>query len=421
MLQDIKKDLWEGRTLFLFGFLKALSQVTPLVIARFFSEEAFGTYSQAKLVVYFFITLLVTASGVPFVVYASRERAETGKINKSFSIQLIFFVFGIVLYAILAGTFNRTIRNFAQITGEDLIYVSIGFLGISLISFVTNLFLAMGNRIRSSLAEFVFGAMNLGIVVVLCIAGKLSLRGVFGAYFISAVAVVLFFAKGIDRGRILPLELDLKRFGGMFNFTKWVLVGAMATYFIDWGDNVILKIFNVPMADIGQYSLAYQIFNGVVTLIYILNGYFLPFISENINDTGKIRDYLFRKRPRILLFGVVLLAAAFFGCPYFFKVAYPGTYQESVLVLRILLIGCGFVLYNTFYLPLLNALQLYRFSQTTNVAVMVIKVILDTLLVLKYGFYGAAIGTVISYLCSTIIYECYYRIKMKRMLGMKAA
>jgi O-antigen/teichoic acid export membrane protein len=421
MLQNIKNEFREGRTLLLFGFLKALSSITPLVIARFFSEEMFGTYSQAKLVVYFFITLLISASGVPFVVYASRERAETGKINKSFSIQSAFFVFGIVLYVVLAILFNRTIRDFAEITGPDLIYVSIGFLGIALSSFIINLFLAMGSRIKSSLAEFVFGAINLGIVVFLCFTDKLNIRSVFGAYFISAVAVTAIFLRGIDWGQLLPFRFDFGRLAGMFNFTRWVVVGAMATYFIDWGDNVILKIFNVPMADIGQYSLAYQIFNGAVMLIYILNSYFLPFISENINDTGKIRDYLFRKRPRLILFGLILLAEAFLACPYFFKIVYPGAYRESVMLLRILLIGCAFVLYNTFYIPLVNALQLYRFSQTTNVLVMLIKVILGAVLVYKYGLYGAAAGTIISYFCSAVIYESYYRIKMKKLLGIKTA
>jgi O-antigen/teichoic acid export membrane protein len=202
----------------------------------------------------------------------------------------------------------------------------------------------------------------------------------------------------------------------MFSFTRWALVGAMAMYFIDWADSAILKILNVSMADIGQYNLAYQIFNGVVTLIYILNSYFLPFISENVGDSAKMRDYLFRKRPRIFIFGVALLAAGFVACPLFFKVVYPNSYHESVFILRILLISCVMILYLTFYIPLINALELYRFSQTTNVVLMAVKVALNTVLVLKYGFYGAAAGTVASYLCMMIIYESYYRFKMKKLL-----
>jgi hypothetical protein len=84
MLNRIKKQLIEGKTLLLFGFLKGLVQVVPLIIAYFFSEDMFGTYSLAKMVVFFFITLFITAPQTPFIVYANRERAETGKINKSF-------------------------------------------------------------------------------------------------------------------------------------------------------------------------------------------------------------------------------------------------------------------------------------------------------------------------------------------------
>ena len=416
MLRDIKNELREGKTLFLFGFLKAVGLVTPLVIARFFSEDMFGTYSLAKLVVFFFVTMLVTAPQVPFVVYASRERAETGKINKSFSIQSVFFVLGLALFVVLVLMLNRLICGFAEISAHDLIYVSIGFVGIALSSFVCNLFLALGERVKSSLVEFAYGVINLGLVVLLCFVGKLSVRAIFGAYFVSAIAVLVIFAKTVDVAVLLPFRFDFGRFREMFNFTKWVFAGATATYFIDWADGAILKIFDVPMADIGQYSLAYQIFNGVVTLIYILNSYFLPFISENIGNSDRIRDYLFRKRPRILLFGIVLLAVAFVVCPLFFKVVYPDSYHESVLILRILLIGCALILYNTFYIPLHNALRLYRFSQTTNVAHMIIKVALNVALIRLWGFYGAAIGTVISYLCVTAIYECYYQVKMKRLI-----
>jgi len=48
MLNRIKKQLIESKTLLLFGFLKGLAQVVPLIIAKFFSEDMFGTYSLVK-------------------------------------------------------------------------------------------------------------------------------------------------------------------------------------------------------------------------------------------------------------------------------------------------------------------------------------------------------------------------------------
>jgi len=169
---------------------------------------------------------------------------------------------------------------------------------------------------------------------------------------------------------------------------------------------------------IGEYGLAYQIFNGLVGLIYILNSYFLPFVSENIEDASKIRDYLYNKRPKIFLFGLVLLVAAFFACPCVFQLIYKQAYPESIAILRILLVGCVLVLYNVFYIPLMNALKLYKFTQTTNVAQMALKLLLSAVLVPLYGLYGAAAGTVASYFFAVVVFESYYRIRMRRLLGM---
>ena len=407
--------------MFLFGFLKTLGLITPLIIARFFSENLFGIYTLAGMVVFCFAAMLITPSQVPFVVFASKERAETGKINKSFSIQSIFFLSGIVLYSVVALLFNHQICDFAEISAVDLIYVSAGFIGVALNFFLVNLFLALDKRIASSAAEFAYGIINLGLIVALCFMNKLNLRTVFGAYFVSAVLVFVIFLKSIDIGKLFPFRFELDQFRGMFNFTKWVFLGATATSLIDWGDNIILKIFNIPLADIGQYGLSYRIFNGIVAIIYILNSYFLPFISEHINNREKMREYLFRKRPLIFLFGIVFLAAGFILCPFFFEIIYPGSYDDSVLILRILLIGCVPVLYCTFYTSLLNALQLYKFSQTVNIIIMLFKMCLNTLLVVKYGFLGAAAGTVASYLCLAIIYECYYRLKMKKILSVSSS
>ncbi|MGA2092863.1 MAG: polysaccharide biosynthesis C-terminal domain-containing protein [Sedimentisphaerales bacterium] len=415
MLNRIKKQLIEGKTLLLFGFLKGLAQVVPLIIAYVFSENTFGTYSLAKMVVFFFITMLTTPQ-VPFVVYAGRERAETGKINKSFSIQATFFVFSIVLYVVLAVIFNGPIRRFAEVSVSDLICMSLGFVGIALSSFLSNLFLALGQRVKNSLSDLAYGVIMLAIIVGLAATGTLSIKTVFLTYFVSSIITLLIFAGTIPLRNLLPFDFSIIYFWKMFDFTKWVFMGATASFFIDWGDNAILKIFHATTGDIGQYSFAYQIFNGLAAMIYVLNSYFLPFVSENVRDSGKMRNYLYSKKPRILLFGLAILTVVFFACPYAFQIIYKGSYHSSVNILRILLIGCALVLYNTFYIPLMNAMKLYRFSQMVNVVHMIIKVILSLILIPMYGFYGAACGTIVSYLCLTVMYEYYYQIKIKRLL-----
>ena len=421
MFHKIKQELKKGKSLLQFGFLKAIGQalvmIAPLVIAKFFTEELFGSYSLAKMVVFFFTSLLIASAQAPFIVFANQERAKSGKINKSFTAQCIFLLVSVFGFLFITMVFNRAIIAFAQISSADLVFMLLAFIGLAVKAFLSNLFMALGERIKNAITELVFGGSALVLVLVLCLTGNINLRTVFLVYFVSSVLVVILFIKTIDFGLLLPFDFDWVHFKEMFNFAKWLIFGATAIYFINWGHNLVLRPF-VSMGDIGEYNLGYQIFKGIVTLTFIINSYFLPFISEHIKDGAKMRDYLFSKRPKIFLPGVVAIVLLFVIAPYIFKLFYGDAYQNSITVLRILLLGAVLILYNTFYIPILNALKKYKLSQTTNVVHAIINVILSILLIPRFGLCGAAVATVAAYFCKTVFFELYFRIRLRKLLGL---
>lgn len=416
MLRKIKQQILQGKTLLQFGFLKALGIAAPLVIAKFFSEELFGSYVLAKMIVFFFASLLIASGQAPFIVFANQERAKTGKINKSCSVQVIFFVFSLIVFIPLTLIFADPIKAFAGVSSSDLFFMSLGFIGIAIKSFMCNLFMALGQRIKNSLVELVFGSLTLGLVLLLSLTDTISLGRVFLVYFIAAVVVAIVFIKALNFNQLLPFNFVPEHFKAMFDFTKWIMLGATAVYLINWIDNIILKIFNTSFADIGQYGLGFQIFKGVVMLTSVLNAYFLPFVSEHIEDSAKIRNYLYNKRPKIFLLGLIALALLIFVAPYVFRLVYVEAYADSIPILRILLLGCTVILYNTFYIPILNALKKYKFTLVINLTHILIKVILDIILIPPYGLYGAAIATVIAYLSVAVMLEAYFRLHLKKIL-----
>ncbi len=420
MLGKIKQEFQQGKILLQFSFIQAIGQafgmIAPLVIAKFFTEELFGSYVLARMIVFFLLSLLITSAQVPFIVFANQERAATGKINKSFSVQCTFLVFSIAAFLFFSFVFSERIKSFAEISSAELFFMSLGFIGIATKSFFCNLFMALGQRIKSSFVELVFGGVTLGLVLALFVTDKINLRAVFLVYFISGAAVVLMFIKMIDFGQLLPFEFGWGHFKKMFNFTKWIMFGATAVYFINWVDNIILRIFKASMDDIGEYGLGYQIFKAVVMMIYVVSIYFLPFITEHIEDREKIRDYLSRKRPKILLLGFVAIGLLFLAGPYVFRFVYEDAYQSSVDVMRILLIGSLVIMYNTFYIPIVNALKEYKFSQSVNVIQIIIKVILSVILIPRFGLRGAATATVISYFGKAVFYELYFRLRLRKLL-----
>jgi O-antigen/teichoic acid export membrane protein len=419
MLNNIKRQFKEGKTLLQFGFLKGLGlgmgMIAPLVIAKYFKPDLFGSYSLAKMIVFFFTTLLIASAQTPFVVFANRERAETGKISKTFSAQCVFLLSSILIFSVLLTVFYRQVAVFAKISTGDIFFMWLAFIGIALKSFLCNLFMAVGQRIKNSFAELIFGFSNLALILVFSVFDRLNLRTVFIIYPLSTGILIAVFIGMVNFKVLLPLQLEKKCFTGMVDFTKWMLLGATAVYFINWGDNLVLRLYS-SMGEIGNYNLGYSVFKGIVTLTLVINAYFLPFVSQHIGDSAKMKNYLFNKRPKILLLGLVFIGLIFFIAPYVFKLVYEDIYQDSISVLRILLIGSTMAFYNSLYGPIISALKQYRFQQITNVMQILLNVLLNLLLVPKIGIMGAAVATVLAYLCRSITFEFYFRIKLKKLL-----
>ena len=420
MLEKIKKQLVEGKTFLQFGLMKSLghafAMILPLVVAKHFSPELFGSYSLAKMLVFFFSTFLISSSQTPFIVLANQERAQSGKINKTFSVQCLFLLFSLCVFSLITLCFGNYILTFAKISRLDLLFVFMAFIGLSFKVFLSNLFMAMGQRIKNSLVELAFGFSCLVFVFVFSYLDILNIRSVFLIYPISAAIVIVIFLKMIDFKSLFPFCLEKKLIREMFDFTKWVLVGAAAVYFINWGDNLVLRYF-VTMEDLGIYNFAYQIFKGVIILTHVVIRYFEPFVSANIDNKQSMKAYIYSKRPTLFVLNFVLIIVLYALIPHLIHLIYGSVYAGSVAVLRILLIGSVLSLYSAFYIPLFHALKQYKFTQTVAVIQVSVNLLLNVILVPRMGIQGAAVATTIAYLIRMIFYEVYFRKKVKNLFG----
>ena len=178
-------------------------------------------------------------------------------------------------------------------------------------------------------------------------------------------------------------------------------------YFINWGDNLVLRYF-VSLEEVGMYNLGYQVFKGMIMLVGSIKLYFLPFIAEHIENQHKIRNYLYHKRPRIMLLGALGIVALFFSLPSIFTALYGNSYRESALVAQILTIPLIFILYQSFYMPLFETMKKFKFTQSMNVLLVTVNIALDIILVMYVGVLGAAIATAITYILSGVLYEIYF-------------
>ncbi|MFA6186035.1 MAG: polysaccharide biosynthesis C-terminal domain-containing protein [Phycisphaerae bacterium] len=419
MLKKLKSEFTQAKYLLSFLTLQTVGQAVtmavPMVIAGLFSKELYGRYSISETLIFFFVTLFLTSSRTAVIVYANQERAETGLIGKTFSVQFAFLMAGVIAFVIIFIVFQRYLRMFAGVTLEELILLGLAFLGWTIKDFIVTIFFALNKRLQSALAEIAFGCIALSALTVFYLFDVISLKSVFISYFIASIGAVVIGLKFIDIKLLCPFGIDREHFRQIFTFSMWTLFGVMSAYLINWGGLAVMRKFT-SFAETGTYNLAFKFFKGFMALTYIIPAYFLPHISETIGNIESIKSYLYHKRPRILLLGAAGLAVAYFATPFVLRLFYKEKFVDCTPAIRILLIGAAAFLYSSFFATLFTASKEYKFIQAAGVSQVVVNMILNFALIPSIGMYGAAIATSASFIYLAIISELFFRWKLQKKL-----
>jgi len=408
---SIIKEFQQAKTFLGFSLLKLGSNcfifLIPLILAKFFSPEQFGSYSLSMMIVYFFASLLLRPFGNPFVVFSNEEQKETQKISKTLTARLFFLSISFVLFIISIFVFRGYIAQFASITNIQVLFLFFVFTGLGIRQMFGSLFLALYQRLMNGIYDLLVGISMLFFLFGLYYFNLFSLEYIFLIFLLAPLVVTIFILPFIKRKSLFPLSFDVSSLKKMFDYSKWIILGGTAVYFIHWGDNLVLRMF-VSFEEIGIYNFGYQVFKATIIISTFIPMYFLPFITRFIDDPEKISAYLFKKRIKILLFGSLCFILFFIFFPFLLNLIYGSTYQDSYNVTRILLIGSFFGLYRMFYHPLFNAMKKYKFIQLSQVCSFIINFSLNFIFVPLFGILGAAIATTITYISMAFFHELYF-------------
>ncbi len=415
MIRKIQNIFTNHKELINFTILKMIGELFvflfPIIIAKFVKPDIYGSYSLGMMIIFFSTTLFLGASITPFIISANKELKRQKSISKSFTNQLIFFTISLTLIGILFLIFAKYILDFIQIEKTLLIYLYLAFIGISIKSLIGNYFLGINKKTQHNLINIYYGISLLAIIFVL----GFTLQNIFLNYFLSSIIVLVISLPKINFKQIFPLKFDKKMYLEHWDFTKWQMFGLTAVYFINWGDSIIINYF-LTITDVGIYNLAYQIFKGIISFMYIINTFYLPDMSKNINNKKFISDYLYQTRIQIVsivAFGTIL---AIIISPYILNNFFDESYAQASVILQVLLIGIVFKLWSIFYNPMYNVLKKYKYLQLMNIVQIIINITLGIIFILQFGLLGVAAATTISYLFRLIIDEVYFHTKIKHTL-----
>jgi O-antigen/teichoic acid export membrane protein len=231
--------------------------------------------------------------------------------------------------------------------------------------------------------------------VILVLLGT-GVEGAIGALFVSnaiaalAAAVALRRLMGTTRARAeyRPREL--------FSFSLFSWLGALASTGLIWADTLLLGIF-LPSSQVGVYNIATRLVGLASFVMAPINGAFAPRIADlyhrNLTETLQ-RTYAVATSWIVRLSLPVFIALVLFSSDFLelFGPAYP----VAASVTTILCVGKFFDAATGPCAMMLSMSGRPGLNMADNIIVLILNVVLNLLLIPKYGITGSAVGWAIS-------------------------
>ncbi|MCU0598839.1 MAG: polysaccharide biosynthesis C-terminal domain-containing protein [Desulfobacterales bacterium] len=416
MLKWIIHELKEAKTLLAYGSVKIGGHISdflvPVILATQFSPGTFGAYSLGMMIVYFFNSALILSSSKPAVVFGNEEFKERGRIHHTMASRMIILSIALAAFIILVYLFRRQAVQFTGLTESQVWLLVLVLLGYSILNFFSSMLMALNQRILESVFLLLNAGVSILYLFVIYLFFDVTIEKVLVMFFVAPVISVCLFLPKLEFKEVHPPAFDKENLIKMADFTKWMVFGGAGIYLLNWGDNIILRRF-VTMEDIGVYNLGYQFFKGTLMSIAIVKLYFLPFISQHIDNEEKIFTYLTIKRGKIFLLGLLILIGLFFGMQHILGLLYSPHYRGAATVFQILTFASICSLYTGFYDPIIDSMKRYQFIQLLTLAGVVLNLSLDYLLIGRIGYIGAAVATAITYFFLALAREIYFRRNFK--------
>lgn len=383
---------------------KILSFLTNILIVRFLTKSEYGIFGYANNAISFF--LLVSGLGMLSGVlqYGSENRTEEEK--------LLYFRygmnFGILINAILAVLIFLYVQ-FAQIAIEGTRGYILFMCAVPLLDYIFN-YLCTILRCRKENKKYAL-MLNINTVVYFlssCLgAAFFGITGVIiGRYIAYAISIMqgLVFCKYREIIEVKHEKLSKEKKKEIIKYSIVCCMSNALSQILYLLDVYLIGVFVKDSQVIASYKAATLIPSaltflplGIVTFIY-------PYFAENNTDYKWIKEkvkWLFRVLGIInLSIAAILIVFA----PLIIQLLWGKEYMDSLVCFRIL--AFNFFISCTFRIPAGNLLAMLKHVKV-NLVVSIFSglanIVLDIILIQKYGSEGAAVATVLVVLVSVLI------------------
>lgn len=375
--------------------------------ARILGAEGFGDFALGMTIATVFLALPAWGTNRYASILAARDPDRTGEILSS-SLGLTIPL--ALAYLPLVGLTSVLVSPRPAVIGVALL------LGVDLLAREYANLLRMLLRVHSSfsvdmssvLAERAFMVVGAAAVLVMeptpvLLAAALAAGRVFGA----AVTTLLFVRRvGVAcRPRFESGALmSLWRGGSPIALRRWI--GSLSFRV----DTLFLGAMRSP-SEVGWYGTVYTLMDGVLMLPSIVTGSLGPTLSANFGEgRHDVVTRLYRRGLRYLLTVGIFFAAVFASLADFVvDVLYGSEYAPAAVALQVLSVSVIFIFVRRHTTEILDNVDRRSATARIFVAGLLANIVLNFLLIPRFGYVGAAAATVVTegYLMAAMLWTLH--------------
>lgn len=422
-LKDIESLLKKGLIqIFSANVINKFAQFGTLaLLARILTKSDYGAFSYAQNIMSF--ALLLEGAGVTtgILQYCSISKDSNEK-QKYLKFGLKFGVMFNVILSIAMLLYGI----FGKIAVEDSRPYVILLSMIPLLSVVYN---SIQSYLRSALRNTEYSILTtFNTIIYLILSVSLSyilgvnglILGMYLSYLLTVLLGVWYIRKDLFKRKNKSEDSnenegnsDIDRIKFLKYSIITVVTNAMSQilYLLD---TQLIGIFVRDEAVLASYKIATTIPFNIVFIPLSLMTFVYPYFAQNRNDKKWIKERTKQITYGLMAVNLVITIGAVSLSKIIIPIIFGKQYMDAVPCFNILMIG--YLISGSFRIPfgnILASLGLVRANLINAVLTGIANIILDIILIMKYGSIGAAYATLLVFIISSIIHFIFIRRALK--------
>ena len=376
----------------------ALAFIIIKILTCYLGTEGFGEYS--IILAFIFIFNVLADLGLYSIVVReiSKPGADERKIaSNAFTIRFLIGFFIFISAFLVACLFPYNI-----IVKQGILIGAFGFWFLSMGQVLMGVFQKYLRMDKVAIAEL---ASRIIQVILILWFVKLG----FGLLFIISALAISSFVYFI---LVFIFVQKYVRIRFQFDFVFWkkilrqawpLAISAIFCMIYFKLDTIFLSVMKSE-ADVGIYGLSYKILESIVFFPAMFVGLVMPLLSKYaFSDLEKFKRVFQRALDFLIISAIPLAIGTLFLSPKIIFLLSSSEFEESALVLNILIFACAMIFFGALFSNVIIARNLQKTLAKIYLAGAVANIIANFIFIPRYSYYGAAATTLFTEMMVTIL------------------